>query len=235
MHICAPCCVLLKNVSFRNAAMLFLYRLAAEMTFSVTFAASLFETQFGNFCDRSEYVTVCIISATIMREVTLCVTFGAPRSGFPLVSCRRPTLAHMANFAHGEQFGQHANVFRCVFVVGAGFWRQRMPRRKRRREHHCLALFFSVGFRSAWLRCRVCRHACALWVGHYVAHALPPTSLLQYDCSALRGCGRRPWIAFALWFRKCFALSLYGVFFSKSLNVLIAGGRAGGVSFPKVR
>ena len=172
--------------------MLFLYRLVAEMTFSVTFGASLFGTQFGNFCDRSEYVTICIISATTMREVTVCVTFGAPRSGFPLVSCRRPILAHMANLAHGEHFGQRANVFLCVLVAGAGFWRQRMPRRKRRREHHCLALrFFRVGFRSAWLHCRVCRHACALWAGHYVTHALPPTSVLQCGCSALRGCGRR--------------------------------------------
>ena len=223
--MCVPCCVLLKNVSSRNAAMVFLYRLVAEMTFSVTFGASLFGTQFGNFCDRSEYVTICIISATIMREVTVCVTFGAPRSGFPLVSCRRPILAHMANLAHGEHFGQRANVFLCVFVAGAKFWRQRMPRHKRRREHHCLALRFFPCWISICLVALPCLRSCVRIVGRPLRDVRASANVgiaIRLLCLARLWAPRLN--CFALWFRQWFGLSFYGVFFSESLSVFTTGG-----------
>ena len=188
--------------------MMFLYRLVAEMTFSVTFGASLFGRHFGNFCDRSEYVTICIISATTMREVTVCVTFGAPRSGFPLVSCRPPTFAHMANFAHGGRFWQYANVFRCVLVAGAGLWRQRMPRRKRRREHHCLALRFFPCWISICLVALPCLSSCVRIVGRPLRDVRASANVgiaIRLLCLARLWAPRLN--CFALWFRQCFALS----------------------------
>ena len=82
----------------------------AEMTVSVTFGASVFGPQNDNFCNRSEYATFSILSATAVREMTVSVAFGAPRSGLAVTSCRRPMVGHIAGTGHGRRFSAKARL-----------------------------------------------------------------------------------------------------------------------------
>ena len=82
----------------------------AEMTVSVTFGASLFGAQIGNCCDRSEYVTFSVLSATAVREMTVSVTSGAPRVGLPVTFCRRSIVDHIAGTGHGRGFSTNATL-----------------------------------------------------------------------------------------------------------------------------
>ena len=84
--------------------------IVAEMTVSVTFGASVFGPQIGNFCSRSEYATFSIFSAAVVREMTVSVTFGAPRSGLPVTLCRRPIVDHVAGTGHGRRFSTKARL-----------------------------------------------------------------------------------------------------------------------------
>ena len=72
----------------------------AEMAVSVTFGASLFGAHIDNCCGRSEYATFSILSATAVREMTVSVMFGAPRSRLPVTPCRRPIVDHIAGTEH---------------------------------------------------------------------------------------------------------------------------------------
>ena len=82
--------------------------LAAKNTVSVTFGAPLFGRQIRSFCNCSEYVTFSIMPATMVRELTACVTFGAPRVGVPVASRRRPIFGHPLGMACGDAFGANA-------------------------------------------------------------------------------------------------------------------------------
>ena len=82
----------------------------AEMAVSVTFGASLFGAQIGNCCDRSEYATFPILSATAVRALTVSVTSGAPRFGLPVTICRRPIVDHIAGTEHGGGFSTNATL-----------------------------------------------------------------------------------------------------------------------------
>ena len=57
-------------------------------------------------CVRSEYVTFCTISATAVREMAVCVTFGAPHFGFPVTIWRHPAVDHVGGVSHGSGFRQ---------------------------------------------------------------------------------------------------------------------------------
>ena len=82
----------------------------AEMTVSVTFGASVFGPQNDNFCNRSEYATFSILSATAVREMTISVTPGAPRFGLPVTLCRRSIVDHIAGTGHGRGFSTNATL-----------------------------------------------------------------------------------------------------------------------------
>ena len=82
--------------------------LVAKSTFSVTFGAPFFGPQICSFCNCSEYVTFPTMPATIVRELTACVTFGAPGVGVPMSSCRRPISGHPLDMACGDAFWAHA-------------------------------------------------------------------------------------------------------------------------------
>ena len=82
--------------------------LAAKNTVSVTFGAPLFGPQIRSFCNCSEYVTFSIMPATLVRELTACVTFGAPHVGVPVASCRRPIFGHPLGMACGDAFWANA-------------------------------------------------------------------------------------------------------------------------------
>ena len=82
--------------------------LAAKNTVSVTFGAPLFGPQIRSFCNCSEYVTFPTMPATMVRELTACVTFGAPRVGVPMASRRRPIFGHQFGMACGDVFWANA-------------------------------------------------------------------------------------------------------------------------------
>ena len=82
----------------------------AEIAVSVTFGASVFGPQIVNFCNRSEYATFSILSATAVRDMALSVTFGAPRSGLPVTFCRRPIGGYIAGTGHGRRFSTKARL-----------------------------------------------------------------------------------------------------------------------------
>ena len=45
-----------------------------------------------------------MLSATLVREMTVCVMFGAPRAGFARASCRRQFIGHLSDGARGNGF-----------------------------------------------------------------------------------------------------------------------------------
>ena len=97
-------------MTLRHAEVVLEDGIVAEMAVSVTFGASLFGAQIDNCCDRSEYATFSILSATAVREMTVSVPFGAPRSGVPVTLCRRPIVDHIAGTGHGRGFSTNATL-----------------------------------------------------------------------------------------------------------------------------
>ena len=46
----------------------------------------------------------------VVAEMTVSVTFGAPRSGLAVTSCRRPIVGHIADTGHGRRFSAKARL-----------------------------------------------------------------------------------------------------------------------------
>ena len=54
-----------------------------------------------------------MVPATIVRELTVCVTFGAPHVSFFVASWRRPSFGHSPDMARGDKFGANATTNSC--------------------------------------------------------------------------------------------------------------------------
>ena len=90
--------------NLKNAKVLLRNAAVPKMTACVTFGALRCGAKFRHICARSDYATFCTISATAVREVTVCVAFGAPHFGFPVATWRRPVVDNIGGVAHGSVF-----------------------------------------------------------------------------------------------------------------------------------
>ena len=75
--------------------------------------------QIRKICARSECVTFYISSATAVRKVAVCVTVGAPHSGFPIETWRRKVVDHIGGVAHGSVFFANCGVH---FLLVGSVW-----------------------------------------------------------------------------------------------------------------
>ena len=83
----------------------------AKCAVSVTFGASLFGPKNRSFCNSSKYVTFPMVPATMVRELTVSVTFGASHVGFFVAFWRRPFFGHPLDMARGDMFGTNATTW----------------------------------------------------------------------------------------------------------------------------
>ena len=63
-----------------------------KMTLCVTFFAFRCGAQNLNICARSDYATFSTMAATAVREMTVCVAFGAPHLIFFVATWRHPAV-----------------------------------------------------------------------------------------------------------------------------------------------
>ena len=80
----------------------------AGMTLCVTFGAPGFGPIFRYIWRRAEYVMFSTISAIAVREVTVSVTFGAPRPAFAVTFWCGPCTNHVAQVAREARFQPNA-------------------------------------------------------------------------------------------------------------------------------
>ena len=87
------------------------------ITVCVQFFVFGFGTKDCHICARSDYVTFCTISATAVREVAVCVAFGAPHFGLPVSTWRLPLVDNVGGVAREGVF----SAMGVLFFVG---WRR---------------------------------------------------------------------------------------------------------------
>ena len=75
-----------------------------KMTMCVTFGASRIGANVRNVCALSAYATFSIISAIAVREMQVCVTFGAPHFVFCLATLVHPAVEQIGNVLLGTGF-----------------------------------------------------------------------------------------------------------------------------------
>ena len=63
--------------------------------------------------------------ATAVREMSVCVMFGAPRVGRSVTSCRRPIFGHLFDVAHGDVFWTNVT----INSPWLDFWWRMLPSR----------------------------------------------------------------------------------------------------------
>ena len=63
-----------------------------QMTMCVTFFALRCGAKKRHICTRSDYVTFSTIAAIAVREMTMCVAFGAPHFGFFVATWADPAV-----------------------------------------------------------------------------------------------------------------------------------------------
>ena len=90
--------------AFGNAELVLQDGAAAEMAIYLMVGALFFCRQIDQFCDRSEYATFSTVSAIVVREMALSVTFGALPSGLPVTLGRRPLVDNIPGVKGGGIF-----------------------------------------------------------------------------------------------------------------------------------